>query len=227
MSFQVAKWLRNAGTAAAAGGLACMFVPEPTVSKGASVILFGASAIADLGAEAIDYFDGRTSGSEALTNAIVTAVTTLGPLKLAKQVQKGSALASKALKWTMAGMTGVGAYSTLATSENAKNPFDDDLTVQELKDRQRWWSGMFGTLSGISGTSALFVDPVHGGAFRNNVLGALSDPVTYALNWKNMPGNNPQWRYIHINQDTYNPNGTLKIRGKNPDQFVTITNAEA
>ena len=226
-SFQIAKWLRHASTATSAAGLFAMYVPEPTVSKIASMALFGISLGSDLAAEAIDYADGRTPGSDALINAIVAAATTIGPMKLAHQAKMGSALASRALKTTMLGTTGLGAYNTLATSDNAKNPFADDITVDELKNRQIWWSNLLGTIGGVSGTSGLFIDPIHGGTFRNNILGLVSDPITYALNWGNMPGNNSKWQYIRLKSDTYNPNETLKIPGRDPNQLVTITSEEA
>ena len=111
-SYQIANILRSASTVANVAGTTMFFLPIPGGAQAVAGILMAGGAAAEIGADIIDWADGRIPLSEAAGNAIIAAATSTMFGKLGKMAKTGVTAASKALKYGTTGMTAFGAGMT-------------------------------------------------------------------------------------------------------------------
>lgn len=219
-SFKIASALRTASTVANIAGTTICFLPVPGGAQMVGGVLMAGGAAAEIGADIIDWADGRIPLSEAASNAIIAAAAATMFGKLGKMAKTGVTAASKALKYGTVGMTTFGAGMT-AINHDANKGFmntltwDGDMTVEELRNSQRWWNGFLGTMAGANNTAKMFIDPTHGGIVRNTALELFSDPIGTTLGWKYRPGSTPEWQSIK----------NVKV-GADPEAIRTIRNAD-
>ncbi len=219
-SYQIANILRSASTVANVAGTTMFFLPIPGGAQALGGILMAGGAAAEIGADIIDWADGRIPLSEAASNAIIAAVTATMFGKLGKMAKTGVTAASKALKYGTTGMTAFGAGMTAINHDQNKGfwntlTLDGDMTVEELRNSQRWWNMFLGTMAGANNTAKMFIDPTHGGVVRNTTLELISDPIGTTLGWKYRPGATPEWKSIK----------NVKV-GADPEEMRTIRNAD-
>ena len=219
-SYKIANLLRSASTVANVAGTTMFFLPIPGGAQAVAGVLMAGGAAAEIGADIIDWADGRIPLSEAAGNAIIAAATATMFGKLGKMAKTGVTAASKALKYGTTGMTAFGAGMTAINHDQNKGfwntlTHDGDMTVEELRNSQRWWNMFLGTMAGVNNTAKMFIDPTHGGTIRNTALELISDPVGTTLGWKYRPGATPEWKSIK----------NVKV-GSNPEEMRTIRNAD-